>query len=243
MDCTGSFPWWWSSFAGCISILYNIKDKTVPLPCSWGCPGQRILGSATAGPRFKWCAAIHCWKMFSSPKQSITMLQPMTAAACSLQKWARDAHALSQQTASLPPCPLSPVRLLTPLSCKSWHQPHPCSLPLHAHDAIRRMPWISHPCSATFRTDEKMCFSLKGEFLALQGLEIMASLYQGIGELLHKPVWQNTGAHSRESSKIISSEYIEGQFIPTQVIWGHFKICSSSLPAQEQQVTLGNQTP
>lgn len=48
--------------------------------------------------------------MPSPPRQSIIVLQPTPAAASNLQKQARDAHALSQQIASLPACPLSLVQ-------------------------------------------------------------------------------------------------------------------------------------
>lgn len=117
MDCRDSFPWWWSSFAGC--ILHHTTLRTKFSPCHVAGVVLTTTSSVLQLPRhvFKWCAATRCWKT-SSPKWSITMLQPTPAANCNVWKRAITAHALSQQTAILPPCHLSPVQLLTPLSCK-----------------------------------------------------------------------------------------------------------------------------
>lgn len=195
MDCTGSFPRWWSSFAGCISILYNIKDKTLPLPCSWGYPDQcassvlQLLGHV-----FKWCAAMCCWKTSSSPKQSTTMLQPKPAAACNPDRRARDAHTLFQQTASLPPWPpLTPVPSLTPLSCE-WELPWAGSLQFTSacsqhlkEDAMNFTRVFSH-----FLYEQENRFLINGDLPAWQHHGITWSLYQEIGELLHKAVWEST---------------------------------------------------
>lgn len=62
---------------------------------------------------------------------------------------------------------------------------------------------------------ENVLSDRKLSFLVLQGREITPILYQGVGELLCK---QSGGAHSRKSSKIVNSEYIEGKFMFMQVI-------------------------
>lgn len=59
MDCTGSFTRWWSSSAGCMSVLHSIKDKILSLPRCW----EPVMPTSTpSAPELpcqvcKWCAA------------------------------------------------------------------------------------------------------------------------------------------------------------------------------------------